>query len=110
MCWATAQSKKLERRTRLADLKGQWHCGRTDHCFVAPSLATHALVWGSSYGLPSFAPTSSPAHPGDRFVIQEHHATALHWDLRLERDGVLASWAVYLPPRVRRRAGGGAFL
>ena len=37
---------------------------------------------------------SSPTRPGDRFVIQEHHATALHWDLRLERDGVLASWAV----------------
>jgi bifunctional non-homologous end joining protein LigD len=46
-----------------------------------------------------FTATPEPA-PGvpskdlGRFVIHEHHASHLHWDLRLERDGALASWAL----------------
>ncbi|MDO8212997.1 DNA ligase D [Conexibacter sp. CPCC 206217] len=48
-----------------------------------------------------FAATAEPRGEGGaragespRFVIQQHDATRLHWDLRLETDGVLASWAL----------------
>ena len=36
----------------------------------------------------------APAEDEPRFVVQEHHARRLHWDLRLEHEGTLASWAV----------------
>jgi bifunctional non-homologous end joining protein LigD len=46
-----------------------------------------------------FAKTAEPRGrklkgAGDSFVVQKHDASHLHWDFRLEMDGVLKSWAV----------------
>ena len=44
---------------------------------------------------PEPVPAVAPEAGSDNtFVIQQHHARSLHWDLRLERNGVLVSWAV----------------
>ncbi len=50
-----------------------------------------------------FAKTAEPAGTlapgnGNSFMVQKHDATRLHWDLRLEIDGVLKSWAVTRGP------------
>ena len=50
-----------------------------------------------------FAATPEPrgeaaSAAGDVFLVQKHDATRLHWDLRLEVDGVLKSWAVTKGP------------
>ncbi len=53
-----------------------------------------------------FSRTSEPpaapgAKTGNRFVVQKHDARRLHFDLRLELDGVLKSWAVTKGPSMR---------
>ncbi|MBX9897531.1 MAG: DNA ligase D [Qipengyuania sp.] len=51
-----------------------------------------------------FKKTAEPAgkrassEGGNRFIVQKHDATRLHWDFRIEADGVLKSWAVTKGP------------
>ncbi|MRH91374.1 ATP-dependent DNA ligase [Nocardia sp. SYP-A9097] len=50
---------------------------------------------------PEPVPAAPPApSDGNRYVIQQHRARRLHWDVRLERDGVLVSWAVPKGPPI----------
>ena len=69
------KSKTTDAGERLGTYRAKRHAGKT------PEPVPEA---GESGG----------AGSGNRFVIQEHHATRLHWDFRLERDGVLVSWAL----------------
>lgn len=61
---------------------------------VADKLTTYRSMRDASK-TPEPVPKEIPkTGNNDKFVIQEHHARRLHYDLRLERDGVLVSFAV----------------
>ncbi len=57
---------------------------------------------------PEPGPEKQTSEMGNIFVVQKHRATALHYDFRLEADGVLLSWAVprgpSMDPTVKRMA------
>ncbi|MCG5431037.1 ATP-dependent DNA ligase [Mycobacterium sp. MYCO198283] len=80
----------LERLQRDGDLLAELD----DAVPVADALTTYRSMRD-----PRKTPEPVPQQPpvmgnNDRFVIQEHHARRLHYDFRLERDGVLVSWAI----------------
>ena len=55
---------------------------------------THTPEPGGEAEADAAADSEAATEPSRRYVIQKHAATALHYDFRLELDGVLLSWAV----------------
>src|SRR6267378_436335 len=89
MAVKTSKNPEGHARAQLAEYRGKRDFGRTQE--------------------PSGEVTPAAARPGRlRFVIQKHAARQLHFDLRLELDGVMKSWAVpkgpSLDPSVKRLA------
>lgn len=84
--------------TRLADV-GDLLAGLDDQPSRTPAASDRLTRYRSlrdAERTPEPVPEASPQPrpEGNSFVIQEHHARRLHYDFRLERDGVLVSWAV----------------
>jgi bifunctional non-homologous end joining protein LigD len=73
-----ARNERVETHDRLAKYRSMRDAAKT------PEPVPQDPVW---------AHRERPA-AGTSFVIQEHHARRLHYDFRLEHDGVLVSWAV----------------
>jgi bifunctional non-homologous end joining protein LigD len=74
-----------------------------------PPGSTTKLILRNYHARRNFSKTSEPegittmSKEENHFIIQEHHARHLHYDLRLERDGVLKSWAV--PKGIPEKSG-----
>jgi len=84
----------LRRVRERGDLLAPLEVAYTDDDEEDDRLATYRSM-RDARRTPEPVPESvPPPSDGRRFVIQEHHARRLHWDVRLERDGVLVSWAV----------------
>ncbi|MET0766341.1 MAG: non-homologous end-joining DNA ligase [Aeromicrobium sp.] len=77
---ASAAAPELDETDRLSTYRSKRDAARTPE----PDGTAKTSAGG----------TTSSTSDGGMFVIQEHHASSLHWDFRLEHDGVLVSWAL----------------
>jgi bifunctional non-homologous end joining protein LigD len=64
------------------------------HCRVPDRLGAYRDKRAATSPEPAAEAEGRRDEAAPRFVVQEHSARRLHWDLRLEHDGVAVSWAV----------------
>jgi DNA ligase D-like protein (predicted ligase)/DNA ligase D-like protein (predicted polymerase)/DNA ligase D-like protein (predicted 3'-phosphoesterase) len=93
---ASKATQESTRDAKGSNPKGSNPKGRTSEQVIAESKDPKLAEYLSKR---DFEATPEPAPgvakgTGNSFVIQKHRATRLHYDLRLEKDGALPSWAV----------------
>ncbi len=84
---AADEGRVGNRSDRLESYRAKRSAARTGEPFGGESHGTE-----STRGVQSTE--AKPRAGGRLFVVQKHRASSLHWDLRLEMEGVLVSWAV----------------
>ena len=100
--------KRPARREQRAGQLGPYQSKRDFTRTPEPAGAASPEPAGEASARPAGEASARPADGLRRFVVQRHRARRLHYDLRFEIDGVLASWAVprgpTLDPTVKRLA------
>src|SRR5262245_50240829 len=86
----TKTAKKATKATKTAEKKAAPGADETSRRLTKYRSMRHF----DRTAEPKGADVAAAAAAGGRFVVQRHRARRLHYDLRLEVDGVLVSWAV----------------
>ncbi|MDQ1279295.1 MAG: Multifunctional non-ous end joining protein LigD [Thermoproteota archaeon] len=96
VCEVVYQNVTEDRKLRLPRFRGLRFDKSPQECTFSQVKEVILLKYTSKRDF-----TATPEPPGTnskgegrKFVVQEHHARRLHYDLRLERDGTLKNWAV----------------
>lgn len=90
----TLEHLRFDQVLQRVSVDGDLLAGLDRDAPVADKLTTYRSMRDAAK-TPEPVPKKAPqTGNNDTFVIQEHHARRLHYDFRLERDGVLVSWAV----------------
>jgi DNA ligase D-like protein (predicted 3'-phosphoesterase) len=96
VCEVTYQTVTRDGKLRISNYRGLRADKKASECTLDQLRKSKLQEYLSKR---NFSVTSEPRSSqnekvGHSFVVQEHHARRLHYDLRLEKDGVLKSWAV----------------